>query len=50
MIDDVLLLGQSQEEHNHRLKLVLDRINNAGIILNSEKYEFLKKCIKFWVI
>ena len=32
MIDDILVFGQSQEEHDHRLELALDRINKAGIL------------------
>jgi len=47
MIDDILLFGQSQEEHDHRLELALDRINKTGITLNSEKCEFSKSCVKF---
>ena len=47
MIDDILVFGQSQEEHDHRLELALNRINKAGITLNSEKCEFSKKCVKF---
>ena len=47
MIDDILVFGQSQEEHDHRLELALDRINKAGITLNAEKCEFSKKSVKF---
>ena len=47
MMDDILVFGQSQEEHDHRLELALDRINKAGITLNSEKCEFSKKRVKF---
>ena len=46
-IDDILVFGQSQEEHDHRLELALDRINKAGITLNAEKCEFSKKSVKF---
>ena len=45
MIDDILAFGQSQEEHDHRLELVLERINKAEITLNSEKCEFSKKSV-----
>ena len=47
MIDDILVLGQSQQEHDQRLESVLKRLIKAGITLNSEKCEFSKKCVKF---
>ena len=47
MIDDILVFGQSQQEHDKRLELVLNRINRAGITLNSEKCEFSKRSVKF---
>ena len=39
MIDDIILLvfGKFQQEHDHRLEIVLKRINKAGITLNSDK-------------
>ena len=47
MIDDILVFGQSQQEHDQRLELVLKRINRAGVTLNSEKCEFSKGSVKF---
>ena len=47
MIDDILIFGQSQQEHDHRLESVLNRINQAGITLNPEKCEFSKRSVKF---
>lgn len=47
MIDDILVFGQSQQEHDQRLESVLDRINKAGITLNSEKCEMSTKSVKF---
>ena len=46
MIDDILVFGQSQQEHDQRLESVLKRINKAGVTLNSEKCEFSKGCVK----
>ena len=43
MIDDILVFGQSQQEHDQRLQSVLRRLTKAGITLNSEKCEFSKK-------
>lgn len=42
MIDDVLVAGATQEEHDQRLYAALKRIQNAGITLNKEKCEFSK--------
>ena len=36
-IDDVLIYGRTQEEHNQRLKAVLSRLNNANVTLNNDK-------------
>ena len=47
MIDDVLVHGQTMEEHNERVLAVLERIKQAGITLNFEKCEFSKSCVKF---
>lgn len=43
MIDDVLVHGRTQEEHDCRLAAVLERIRKAGVTLNGEKCEFLKQ-------
>ena len=47
MIDDILVFGQSQQEHDQRLDSVLKIISKAGITLNSEKCEFSKNSVKF---
>ena len=47
MIDDILVFGQSQQEHDQRLKSVFKRLIKAGITLNWEKCKFSKKCVKF---
>ena len=33
MINNILVFGQSQQEHDQRLELVLQRINRAGVTL-----------------
>ena len=47
LMDDVLINGQDQEEHDRRLEAVLQRIQFAGITLNPEKCEFSKDQLKF---
>ena len=36
-VDDILVMGDSQEEHDENLKSVLNRIEQAGITLNKNK-------------
>lgn len=45
-IDDVLVSGRSQQEHDRRLKIVLERMEAAGITLN-DKCVFSVSKIKF---
>ena len=45
-IDDVLIFAPDQNEHDRRLRLVLDTLEKAGITLN-EKCQFNVKSIKF---
>ena len=40
LIDDVLIYGRNQEEHDERLLAYLSRIEEAGLTLNKEKCEF----------
>ena len=47
LIDDILVYGSSTQEHDERLKAVLDTIQSAGITLNQAKCEFGKETIKF---
>ena len=37
LMDDVLVYGKSQNEHDERYKAVLKRIEECGMTLNSEK-------------
>ena len=47
MIDDVLIHGSTQDEHDQRLIAVLERLNQAKVTLNQAKCEFSKHRIKF---
>ena len=47
LIDDVLVHGVTQEEHDENLLAVLNRIQQAGLTLNKEKCIFGTKSIKF---
>jgi len=38
LIDDVLVYGKSQSEHDERLAAVLKRFEECGMTLNSENY------------
>jgi hypothetical protein len=46
-IDDLLIYGKTQEEHDRNLKRVLERAKQANIKLNKSKCEFQVKEIKF---
>ena len=47
IIDDMLVPGKRQEEHDCRLKAVLKRLDYVRATLNAEKCEFSKKEVKF---
>ena len=47
MMDDVLVFGETQEEHDERLRTVLKRIQDSGMTLNPEKCEFSRNRVKF---
>ena len=47
MMDDVLVFGRDQREHDDILKIVLKRMRRAGLTLNREKCEFNRDRIKF---
>ena len=46
-MDDILVYGTTELEHDKRLKSVMDIISKAGITLNGEKCEFSKDSVKF---
>ena len=47
MIDDVLVHGKSQQEHDQRLIAALERLRKAKVTLNKDKCEFSKHSIRF---
>ena len=47
MIDDILIHGHSQEEHDKRLAAVLDKLQQAGVTLNRDKCKFSTNCVQF---
>ena len=46
-IDDVVIFGANQAEHDARLCAVLDRLEKSGVTLNGEKCVFGQSQIKF---
>ncbi|RXN06598.1 Transposon Ty3-G Gag-Pol poly [Labeo rohita] len=46
-IDDVLVWGRTEEEHDSRLRVVLEKMQKAGITLNVEKCELSKRKVHF---
>ena len=46
-IDDVLVWGRTQAEHDDRLHAVLEKIQKAGITLNIEKYDPSRSEVSF---
>ena len=47
MMDDVLIHGQTVQEHDERLVKVLHRLENAGLTLHREKFQLSQSQIKF---
>ena len=47
LIDDILVFGKSQEEHNAWLQAVFKRLEEANVTLNGAKCEFNKSSIMF---
>ena len=46
-MDDILVHGADQEEHDRRLRATLHCLQEAGITLNIEKCQFFKTSVKF---
>lgn len=46
-MDDILIYGRMQTEHNTSLRKVLQRLQKHGDILNHEKCEFNVQRVKF---
>ena len=47
MMDDILIFGTSQQEHNLRLTTVLERIASSGVTLNKAKCQINQTSILF---
>jgi recombinational DNA repair protein (RecF pathway) len=47
LIDNILIYGKTQEEHDARLHTTLTRLEKAGITLNADKCAFSKSEVKF---
>ena len=46
-MDDVLIVGQTENEHDENLRAVLSKIMSSGLKLNKEKCELKKQSIRF---
>lgn len=46
-VDDILVSGRDQKEHDNRLHTVLKRLETAGVTLNKEKCQFFCTKIVF---
>ena len=46
LMDDVLIYGKTEAEHEHRLEKVLHRLKAAKVTLNVEKCQFAKSSIR----
>ena len=46
-MDDILVFGECQEQHDVRLEAVFNRLEEYGVTLNPEKCEFSKEKISF---
>ena len=46
-MDDILVHGQSQQEHDQTLRVVLEKLKKAGVTLNREKCEFSCESVTF---
>ena len=47
LMGNVLVHGKSREEHDMRLTVVLQKLQEAGLTLNQKKCEFSKSRVKF---
>ena len=46
-MDDILIFGSSQQEHNERLLAVLRRLSQSGLTLNKKKCQFSKQKLEY---
>ena len=47
MMDDILISGKTQDEHDTPLKKVLKKLKAAGLTLNTNKCQFSVNCVTF---
>ena len=47
LMDDILVLGKDEAEHDDRLEKVLKQIESTGVTLNPYKHKFSKSVLKF---
>ena len=47
LIDDMLVIGKDEAEHDTRLMRVLERLESVGVTLNREKCAFRQSSVKF---
>ena len=47
MMDDVLVVGKTKQEHGRRLEQVFTRLESKGLTLNKNKWEFGVEKAKF---
>ena len=47
LMDDILVYGATREQHDKRLREVLERLRSLGMTLNSEKCTFAQSSVKF---
>ena len=47
LMDDVLVFGETQDEHDRRLKQVMEKLESTGVTLNVDKCEFSRDTLKF---
>jgi len=46
--DDIIVFGSSQTEHDHNLKMTLDRLRECGLTLNKKKCIFNQSSVSFY--
>ena len=46
-LDDILVTGKTEAEHMENLRLVLQRLQNAGLKENQQKYELFRSSVTY---
>ena len=46
-MDDIIVHGANQAEHDNRLEAVLTRLQDANVMLNCDKCEFSRTTVRF---